>query len=144
MTLADGRQLAYQAMGEPGHFPVLVLHGTPGSSRQLAEPDARLLRDNPAVRAAFLDDLSHPAPTAARAAARDFWLFARQWDVDIAGIAVPAHIWHGTQDRNVPVAHARAIAARCPQAQLHIVDGGGHMLLSHLGHIIASVTPRRG
>jgi pimeloyl-ACP methyl ester carboxylesterase len=281
MTLAGGRQLAYQAMGGPGHFPVLVLHGTPGSSRQLAalgqparehgltliapdragyggsaydpartigssardlgeliehiglngcavlglsgggptalacgvlladrvsavatvggvaplvprdpalppdrlvtriarhseagtralftaivraarakpeqalnrfgsllaEPDARLLRDNPAVRAAFLDDLSHPAPTTARAAARDFWLFARQWDVDIADITVPAHIWHGTQDRNVPVAHARAIAAGCPQAQLHIVEGGGHMLLSQLEHIIAGVTPQSG
>ena len=36
VTLAGGRQLAYQAMGDPGHFPVLVLHGTPGSSRQLA------------------------------------------------------------------------------------------------------------
>ena len=42
------------------------------------------------------------------------------------------------------MAHARAIAARCPQAQLHIVDGGGHMLLSHLEHIIASVTPQSG
>ena len=36
MTLADGRQLAYQVMGDPGRFPVLVLHGTPGSSRQMA------------------------------------------------------------------------------------------------------------
>ena len=278
MTLADGRQLAYRVMGDPGRFPVLVLHGTPGSSRQvaaldqpahehgltliapdragyggsahdpartiasgardlgeliehaelngcavvglsgggptalacgvlladrvaavatvggvaplvprdpalppdrlvtriagrseagaralftavvraaraspekalsrfgsvLAEPDARLLRDNPAVRAAFIDDLSHPAATTARAAARDFWLFARRWDVDIAGMAVPAHVWHGTEDRNVPVAHARVIAARCPRAQLHIVDGGGHMLLSHIGQIIESVTP---
>ena len=106
----------------------------------LAEPDARLVRDNADVRDAFLDDLRHPSPTAARAAAHDFWLFARRWDVDIADIAVPAHIWHGTEDRNVPVAHARVIAARCPSAQLHVVEGGGHMLLSHLGQILASVT----
>jgi pimeloyl-ACP methyl ester carboxylesterase len=105
----------------------------------LAEPDARLLRDNADVRDAFLDDLRHPSPTTARAAARDFWLFARRWDVEIAGITVPAHIWHGTEDRNVPVAHARAIAARCPAAELHVVDGGGHMLLGQLGQIVASV-----
>ena len=92
---------------------------------------------------AFLDDLRHPSATAAQAAARDFWLFARAWDVDLAEVAVPAHIWHGTADRNVPVAHAQVIAARCPAATPHIVDGGGHMLLGHLDEILASVTLHR-
>ena len=109
----------------------------------LAEPDARLLRENAGLRDGFLDDLRHPSPTAARATARDFWLFARRWDVDIADVAVPAHIWHGTEDRNVPVAHARVIAAACPAARLHIVEGGGHMLLSHLDQIIESLTPHQ-
>ena len=85
----------------------MVLHGTPGSSRQLAgldrpardhgwlaKPDADLLRDDAGLRDAFLDDLRHPSRTAGRAAARDFWLFARRWDVDLAGMA--AHVWHGT------------------------------------------------
>jgi len=94
------------------------------------------------VRAGFLDDLRHPSPTTARAAAHDFWLFAREWDADLAGMAVPAHIWHGTEDRNVPVAHARVIAARCPMARLHIVEGGGHMLLGHLDEIIEGLAPR--
>jgi pimeloyl-ACP methyl ester carboxylesterase len=108
----------------------------------LAEPDARLLHDNAAFRDAFLDDLRHPSVTAASAAARDFWLFARRWDIELADMAVPAHVWHGTKDRNVPVAHARVIVARCPTARLHIVDGGGHMLLGQLGEIIAGVLPR--
>jgi pimeloyl-ACP methyl ester carboxylesterase len=107
----------------------------------LAEADARLLRENGDLRAGFLDDLRHPARTTARATARDFWLFARQWDVDIADIAVPADIWHGTEDRNVPVAHARVIAARCRAARLHIVEGGGHMLLGQLDQIIEALTP---
>jgi pimeloyl-ACP methyl ester carboxylesterase len=227
MTLPDGRRLAYQALGAEGTPAALVLHGTPGSSRQLAgldrpardrglalivpdragyggsthdasrtiassardlgelirhrlvvktarrsqaatrlmfaaavragrtrpdrtldrftsllaEADARLLRENGDLRAGFLDDLRHPAPTTARATARDFWLFARRWDVDIAEVAVPAHIWHGTEDRNVPVAHARVIAATCPAARLHIVEGGGHMLLGQLDQIIEALTP---
>ena len=58
----------------------------------------------------------------------------------IANIAVPAHIWHGTDDRNVPVAHARVIAAACPAARLHIVDGGGHVLLGQLDQIIEAMT----
>jgi pimeloyl-ACP methyl ester carboxylesterase len=106
----------------------------------LAEADAALLRENGDLRAGFLDDLRHPSPTTARATARDFWLFARQWDADIANIAVPAHIWHGTDDRNVPVAHARVIAAACPAARLHIVDGGGHVLLGQLNQIIEAMT----
>jgi pimeloyl-ACP methyl ester carboxylesterase len=110
----------------------------------LAEPDARLVLDNAEVRAGFLDDLRHPSPTAARAAARDFWLFARRWDVDLAGLAVPAHVWHGTEDRNVPVAHARVIESMCPAATLHIVDGGGHMLLGQLDQVIAGLTPPSG
>jgi len=109
----------------------------------LAKPDAGLIRDEAGLRDGFLDDLRHPSPTAARAAARDFWLFAPRWDIDLAGMPVPAHIWHGTQDRNVPVAHAHVIAARCPAARLHIVDGGGHLLLSDLERIMDSITPRR-
>ena len=107
----------------------------------LADPDARLVRNDPQVRAGFLDDLRHPSPTTARAAARDFWLFARGWDVDLADMAVPAHIWHGTEDRNVPVAHARVIGALCPGARLHIVEGGGHLLLGQIDQIIDSLSP---
>jgi pimeloyl-ACP methyl ester carboxylesterase len=129
-------------------FAVIVRAGRVNPSKALqrftaflAEPDARLMREDSDVREAFLDDIGHPSPTTARAAARDFTLFTRRWDFDLAAIAVPAHIWHGTEDRNVPVAHARVIAARCPQAQLHIVDGGGHMLLSQLGEIVAGISP---
>jgi pimeloyl-ACP methyl ester carboxylesterase len=105
----------------------------------LAEPDAHLLRDDPTVRDAFLDDLRHPCPTTARAAARDFWLFTRGWDIDLADMTVPVQVWHGTRDRNVPLGHARVIAARCPTAQLHLIPGGGHMLLSNLEEIIGAM-----
>jgi pimeloyl-ACP methyl ester carboxylesterase len=108
---------------------------------QMAEADAELLRTSQDVRHAMLDDIGHPSATAAAAAARDFWLFARQWDIDLSAITVPAHIWQGTADRNVPAAHGHVIAARCPTAELHIVDGGGHLLLGQLDQIIASVLP---
>lgn len=108
-------------------------------ARLMADADARLLLDDTAVRRAFLDDLRHPSPTAAKAAARDFRLFAHAWDVELADVAVPVHVWHGTADKNVPVVHARVIAARCPTAQLHLVEGGGHMLLVHLDEILAEL-----
>ena len=48
-----------------------------------------------------------------------------------------------TEDRNVPVGHARVIAAACPAARLHIVEGGGHMLLSQLDQIIEGLAPHQ-
>jgi hypothetical protein len=50
----------------------------------LAEPDARLLRDDFDLRRALLDDLRHPSPTTARVAARDFRLFTRPWDIELS------------------------------------------------------------
>jgi pimeloyl-ACP methyl ester carboxylesterase len=44
----------------------------------------------------------------------------------------------------VPVAHARVIAALCPAARLHIVEGGGHLLLGQIDQIIASLTSPAG
>ncbi len=107
----------------------------------LAESDARLLREPGTVREGFLLDIKHPSPTTAAAAARDFRLFSRIWDVDLAEATVPIQVWHGTEDRNVPVVHAGVIAARCPTARLHIVEGEGHMLFGQIDDILASVLP---
>lgn len=138
---AAGTRALFAAMTLAGLRPEQALDSF---AKLLAEPDAHLLREDSQLRAGFLDDIGHPSPTTARAAARDFLLFAREWDVDLAEMGVPAQIWHGTQDRNVPVQHARVIAARCPAARLHIVDGGGHMLLGQLDQIMASVMPDQG
>jgi pimeloyl-ACP methyl ester carboxylesterase len=108
---------------------------------QMAESDRGVLRDESAFRAAMLDDLRYPSRTAAQAAARDFRLFALRWDVDLADSEVPVQVWHGDHDRNVPAEHARVIASVCPKAQLHIVEGGGHMLLDQLDEILTGMEP---
>lgn len=106
----------------------------------MAETDAALLATDAALRAAFLADLAHRAPTAARAAARDFRLFVTPWDFRLEEIDVPVHVWHGTEDRNVPVEHAAVIARRCPRAELHLVPGAGHLLLaSHADDVFATL-----
>ncbi len=42
-------------------------------------------------------------------------------------IHVPTVIVHGTADRRLPVAHARAFAAGIAGSSLHVVDGMGHL-----------------
>jgi pimeloyl-ACP methyl ester carboxylesterase len=112
-------------------------------TRFLAGPDASLLRENTQLREGFLEDLHNPGPTTARAAARDYWLFAHPWDVDISDMSVPIHIWHGTADRVVPVSNARVIAEQCPAARLHLVRNGGHFLFRELNTILAELRTTR-
>lgn len=106
----------------------------------MAPSDRELLTGDTAVRAAFVDDLAHQAPTTARSAARDFALFVRPWDFRLEDLRVPVHVWHGSEDRNVPVAHAAVIAGRCPLGVPHEVAGGGHLLLvTHSNEIFGAL-----
>jgi pimeloyl-ACP methyl ester carboxylesterase len=41
---------------------------------------------------------------------------------------VPVHLWHGDADKNVLPSHARFMARRIPQAELHECPGDGHLL----------------
>jgi pimeloyl-ACP methyl ester carboxylesterase len=44
-------------------------------------------------------------------------------------IAVPALIWHGRQDRFVPVAHGEWLATAIPGAEARITEEDGHLTL---------------
>jgi pimeloyl-ACP methyl ester carboxylesterase len=93
------------------------------------------------VKAAFLEDGRRASKTTPQAAAQDFALFARDWAFELEDIEVPVHIWHGDADRNVPIAHARHLAARIPEVQLHELEGEGHLLaVDHLEEILRTVS----
>lgn len=49
------------------------------------------------------------------------------WGFDLGGLAVPVRIVHGADDRMIPAAHARWLAARIPGAVLDVVDSAGHI-----------------
>ena len=51
------------------------------------------------------------------------------WGFDVSDIAIPVSIWHGDQDRIVPPAHARWLAAHIPGADLHLLEDEGHISL---------------
>jgi pimeloyl-ACP methyl ester carboxylesterase len=91
----------------------------------------------PEVRRSFLGMLGNASPTAGRAAAQDFRLFAHDWGFRLEDIAVPVHVWQGDVDVNVPVEHAKRQAAAIPGAVLHIVPGEGHlMFVDHFVEIL--------
>jgi pimeloyl-ACP methyl ester carboxylesterase len=44
-------------------------------------------------------------------------------------VKMPALVLAGDDDPSVPVANARLLAARLPNATLHVIRGGGHLFL---------------
>jgi pimeloyl-ACP methyl ester carboxylesterase len=95
----------------------------------------------PDVRAAYVDSYRSAPSSTARAAAQDFALFAKDWGFRLEDITPRVDIWHGDNDRNVPISHAYLQADRIPDARLHHCPGQGHLLaLDHLEEILRTVS----
>ncbi len=118
-------------------WPERSIQVTSGHS---APSDIDIMR-RPAVRSAYIDSYRRAPSTSALAAAQDFSLFATPWGFRLEDIAVPVHVWHGDEDRNVPLAHGRLQAERIPGARLHECPGQGHLLaLDRLEEILRTVS----
>lgn len=59
--------------------------------------------------------------------------YVRPWGFDLSAIAQPTLLLHGTDDRIVPVAHARWLADRIRGAELWERPGAGHLSVLHAG-----------
>jgi pimeloyl-ACP methyl ester carboxylesterase len=65
-----------------------------------------------------------------QAFARDFEIFRSGWLQRIAGrTRCPVSLWHGSDDRNVPVEYAEFVQATLTTSELHVNPATGHLLL---------------
>ncbi|WP_318307027.1 alpha/beta fold hydrolase [Amycolatopsis solani] len=85
----------------------------------------------------WLDSVVQPALGAVGLIDDDL-AYVAPWGADPAAIAVPVLLVHGEDDRMVPAAHSRWLAARCPRAELRLTPGDGH--ISVLDHAAAALT----
>lgn len=93
--------------------------GMPDADRAIADrPDAA------APFAAFIADAMRNGTTGVR---DDMRLAASHWGFEPSRSDVPVVIWHGDADTNVPVAAAKWLADRLPNATLKLVPDGGHI-----------------
>ena len=96
---------------------------------------------SPTVRSALLASDLAPFGAVTRAASQDFMILTRDWGFRLEEVSTPVHIWHGSRDPNVPLRHARLLAARIPRAVLHRVEGEGHLIVvSHIGPILQAIS----
>jgi pimeloyl-ACP methyl ester carboxylesterase len=60
------------------------------------------------------------------------------WGFDLGGIDVPVSLWHGREDRFVPLAHGVWLSEHVAGAGPHLLDGHGHLSLAvaHFGEIL--------
>ena len=110
------------------------------TSGQLPSSDIEIM-SRPEVKSAYIDSYRRAPSTSALAAAQDFSLFARPWGFRLEDIKRPVHVWHGDDDRNVPISHGRLQAERIPGARMHDCPGEGHLLvLDRLEEILRTVS----
>jgi pimeloyl-ACP methyl ester carboxylesterase len=108
--MAEAGIMATIAAGGPEMLPE---PGEPGPLRP-----ARAIDDPAAMarlRATFADSLDGWVD--------DQFAAVHPWGFDVAGIATPVGIWHGSRDTRMPRAHSDWLAARIPTAERFDYDG---------------------
>lgn len=93
-------------------------------------PDQTIMND-PRTRTRLLRTFAEGLRSSTRGPAIDLALFPEIAQLDLSKATMPAHVWIGTRDANVPVQAAKRLAARLPNAQLSILQGEGHLWAAH-------------
>ena len=77
-------------------------------------------------------------------AASDARIYGEPWPFPLSGIRVPTDVWHGEDDRIVPVSIGRHYAEILPNAHSTILPGEGHISLvaNHLDDIFDRLLAR--
>jgi pimeloyl-ACP methyl ester carboxylesterase len=65
---------------------------------------------------------------------------ARTWadelSFDLASVRTAVALWHGEEDRLIPVSHSQRLAERLPNARLHVIANEAHL---HPPHVLADI-----
>ena len=115
-----------------GADPVL---GTLASMGAASAADERWMRERVTTAAARAAERPDAGLRHQHAALRLGW----PQPADLAAVAVPTLVVHGSRDLVLPPAHAEALAAGVPEARLHVVEGMGHLPTRHEWSVVADL-----
>lgn len=97
-------------------------------ARGAAEAD-RAIMARPGMREMFVRNYAEAARQGMTAFADEVILASKPWGFPLQDITLPVHLWHGEEDRNTPIAMARAMAAAIPNCRTTYLPGEGHLFL---------------
>jgi pimeloyl-ACP methyl ester carboxylesterase len=99
-------------------------------------------RVGPALAHLSLRALGLQRQTCAQAMIDDYLVCRRDWGFDPADLRIPVTLWHGRDDRLIPLAHTLALAAAIPGSEARVDRRGGHFFYSaRLPEILGSLLP---
>ncbi len=97
--------------------------------------------DRAEVREACLVSETEAFRHGLRGLAWDARLLTRPWGFRLEEIAVPFFLWHGSDDRQAPLAMGKAVASRIPGCRAVFCQGEAHLLLfPHWKEILSALT----
>jgi pimeloyl-ACP methyl ester carboxylesterase len=108
-----------------------------------ATPEDRRLLSAAEGGTAAIESFIASAAGGARGMIDDYLTCCAAWGFQLREVLGEVHLWHGEQDRFVPVAHARAVAAALPRCRARFDADDGHFffrrrLADVLGGLVAA------
>ncbi len=98
----------------------------------------RRLLERPEERAAASTGFLDAARNGVRGMVEDYLIYSHDWGFWAAEVRSEVQLWHGLEDRLVPVEHALALAAALPRCRLFLdPDEGHHFFRAKLARILA-------
>lgn len=124
---------AWQRRPEATYRQVLAMN-PPVDQAVMRQPDVRRALIEAALDA-FRQGSSGPAAEVA--------LFGRPWGFRLNQVTVPIKLWHGEEDRLVPVTMGRHMASRMPRVRATFIPGAGHYwVFDHMETVLrAAIEP---
>lgn len=92
-------------------------------------PDAQLIASQPELIDDMMASLVEAFSSGASGVNADVALYTRPWGFDLQGIRFDVFLWHGAQDRNVPISVGRYVAEAIPNCHANYFEDEGHLTL---------------
>ncbi|MFD2091102.1 alpha/beta fold hydrolase [Blastococcus deserti] len=106
---------------------------------RLNAADRRVI-GRPAVRRILTETFTEGLRNGPAALAEDRALLFRPWGFPLSAVRQRVHVWHGTQDWQVPAAFGQVLGAMLPDCAVHWFPGEGHFLVfDHAQEVYAAL-----
>lgn len=109
-----------------------------GLAAGLSRPDREYLAD-PGSRASFLATIVEGFRQGVGGVVDEYAIESRPWGFALEQIRAPVRLWHGDEDRIVPLAHSIYTAGRLPGARLQVLAGVGHLLGAAIEPVVTAI-----